>query len=68
MAYNLRFATEKLLNTILQNSKSVADQVGPLGNWVKNKGFHPQFTTMLKQFAEYQDNAVKHPKTKRYME
>lgn len=61
---NLRFALEQLLKKILSNQKSLENQKSPLGSWLKKKGLHSQVTnlyqTLLKEYQNYQNDAVKH--------
>ncbi len=61
---NLRFAVEQLLQTVLDNQKSLEKQKSPLGKWLKEYGIHSQvrglFSTLLDRFAHYQNDAVKH--------
>ncbi|MGK7948768.1 MAG: hypothetical protein AB4368_08165 [Xenococcaceae cyanobacterium] len=61
---NLRFALEQLLKKILSNEKSLEKQKSHLGSWLKEKGLHSQvinlYQTLLSQYQNYQNNAVKH--------
>ncbi|MDJ0536884.1 MAG: hypothetical protein QNJ70_31095 [Xenococcaceae cyanobacterium MO_207.B15] len=61
---NLRFALEQLLKKILSNEKSLENQKSNLGSWLKEKGLHSQvirlYQTLLTQYQNYQNNAVKH--------
>ena len=61
---NLRFALEQLLKKILSNQKSLENQKSPLGSWLKEKGLHSQvinsYQTLLKEYQNYQNDAVKH--------
>ena len=60
----LRFALEQLLKNVLANSKSLENQKAPLLAWLKERGAHQQtiniFQTLLAQYSQYQNNAVKH--------
>lgn len=61
---NLRFALEQLLKKILSNNKSLENQKSCLGYWLKEKGLHSQvinlYQTLLKEYQNYQNDAVKH--------
>jgi hypothetical protein len=61
---NLRWSLEQLLRAILQNRKPIEKQADVLLPWLKQKGFHQQIINMyqdlLKRFAQYQNDAVKH--------
>lgn len=62
---NLRFAIEQLLKEVLRNSKSLENQQGELGKWLKGKGVHQQVINLHNQllfgnFRQYQNDAVKH--------
>jgi hypothetical protein len=60
----LRKALEETLREVLRNAKSLENQKEELGRWLKERGVHPQvgnmFQTLLAQYAQYQNDAVKH--------
>lgn len=60
----LRFGLEQLLKTLLRNTKSLENQKPVLLPWLKERGLHQQainmFDTLLAQFSQYQNQAVKH--------
>jgi hypothetical protein len=60
----LRKALEDILRSILGNRKSLENQRDLLGKWIEGKGVHAQvrnmYMTLLKQFTDYQNDAVKH--------
>jgi len=60
----LRFALEQLLKTLLNNQKSLENQKVTLLRWLGDRGLHQQvtnmFDTLLTQYAQYQNQAVKH--------
>lgn len=61
---DLRLALELLLKAILDNSKSLENQLGPIGARLKERGGSPQFTNMfqklLEYYCKYQNDHVKH--------
>lgn len=61
---NLRFAVEQLLRSVLRNRKSLENQMELILQWLNQKGVHQQiinmYRTLLKQFTQYQNDAVKH--------
>ena len=61
---DLRLALEVLLHNILDNTKSLENQLSPLGNYVKSKGGSPEFANMFQKlveyFGKYQNRYVKH--------
>jgi hypothetical protein len=61
---DLRKAVEELLRGILGNGKSLENQMAELGKWLDEKGIHVQvrnmYSTLLSQFSQYQNDAVKH--------
>jgi hypothetical protein len=61
---NLRWSLEQLLRAVLKNRKPIEKQSDILLPWLKEKGIHQQVLNMyldlLKRFAQYQNDAVKH--------
>ena len=61
---DLRLALELLLKAVLDNSKSLENQIGPIGARLKERGASPQFTNMfqklLDHYCKYQNDHVKH--------
>lgn len=61
---DLRLALEKLLQGLLANGKSLENQSGTLGAFLKEKGGSPELTNMfmklLDYYAKYQNTHVKH--------
>lgn len=61
---DLRLALETLLRGVLGNAKSLENQIGPLGEYVKGKGGSPEFSNMfvklVEYFTKYQNRYVKH--------
>jgi len=61
---DLRLALEKLLQNLLSNRKSLENQIGHLGDFLKSKGGSPELTNMfqklLEYYAKYQNTYVKH--------
>lgn len=61
---NLRWALEQLLKGVLGNRKPLEKQRDVLLPWLRNRGVHQQVVNMyldlLKRFADYQNDAVKH--------
>jgi hypothetical protein len=61
---NLRFAFEQLLKSVLSNARSLEKQDEPLLTWLGERGAHPQVRAMyrdlVRHFATYQNDAVKH--------
>lgn len=61
---DLRFCLEQLVRDILKNRKSLENQKAQLGVWLEGKGVHTQirnmYSTLINQFAAYQNDAIKH--------
>ena len=61
---DLRLALEVLLSGVLGNTKSLENQIAPLGEYVKDKGGSPEFGNMfvklVEYFTKYQNRYVKH--------
>ena len=61
---DLRLSLELLLKSILENSKTLENQIGLIGPRLKNRGSSPQFTNMLlkliEYYSKYQNDHVKH--------
>lgn len=61
---DLRLALEKLLQGLLTNGKSLENQSGTLGAFLKEKGGSPEltnmFTKLLDYYSKYQNTYVKH--------
>lgn len=61
---DLRLALEVLLRGVLGNTKSLENQIAPLGEYVKDKGGSPEFGNMfvklVEYFTKYQNRYVKH--------
>lgn len=61
---NLRFALEQLLRGVLGNRKALENNRAALSEWLKTKEVHSQvknmYGTLLTQFIQYQNDAVKH--------
>jgi hypothetical protein len=61
---DLRLSLEKLLQALLGNSKSLENQLSPLGEFLKRNGGSKEFTNMVRQLLEYygkyQNAYVKH--------
>lgn len=61
---NLRFAIEQLLRSVLNNRKTLENQKEALLRWLEQHGVHKQiinmYQTLLSQFSQYQNDAVKH--------
>lgn len=61
---DLRLALEVLLRGVLGNTKSLENQIAPLGDYVKSKGGSPEFGNMfvklVEYFTKYQNRYVKH--------
>lgn len=61
---DLRLSLELLVKDALGSSKSLENQVGPLGAALKQRGASPQFTNMFQKLVEYyckyQNDHVKH--------
>ena len=61
---DLRLALEKLLQCLFSNGKSLENQSGSLGAFLKGKGGSPELTNMfmklLDYYAKYQNTYIKH--------
>lgn len=61
---DLRLGLELLLKEVLDNSKSLENQLQPIGARMKERGGSPQFTNMFRQlldfYCKYQNDHVKH--------
>ena len=62
---SLRFALEKLLKILLQNSNRLEDQGKPLKEWLSTKGLHEDLRDVAVQIVgmltkKYQNSAIKH--------
>ena len=61
---DLRLALEILLRQVLQNGKSLENQIAPLGQYVKQRGGSPEFrnmfVTLIGYYSKYQNEYVKH--------
>ncbi len=61
---DLRLGLELLLKSILDNSKSLENQVALIGARLKERGASPQFTNMFQKlldlYCKYQNDYVKH--------
>jgi hypothetical protein len=61
---DLRWSLEQLLRVVLENNRPIEDQKTHLAKWAKNRGVHQSvvhlFIDLLKHFADYQNDAVKH--------
>ena len=61
---DLRLALELLLKSVLNNDKSLENQISILGSFIANKGgtkeFRNMFLKLIDYFAKYQDEHVKH--------
>ena len=61
---DLRLTLELFLREILQNTKSLENQINPIGLWLKDRGASPQFNNMLQKlidlYCKYQNENVKH--------
>lgn len=61
---DLRLCLEKLLHAILQNSKSLENQIQDLGGFVKERGGSKELSNMflklIDYYAKYQNSYIKH--------
>jgi hypothetical protein len=61
---DLRLGLELLLKSVLENAKSLENQVQPIGARLKERGASPQFanmfTRLLDYYCKYQNDHVKH--------
>ncbi len=61
---DLRLSLELLLKQILQNDKSLENQLGNIGTYQKAQGMSPEvmnmFTKLVDYYGKYQNNYVKH--------
>ena len=61
---DMRLALELFLKEILNNQKSLENQLSEIGNFQKGKGKSQEFINMFKQlldyYAKYQNKYVKH--------
>lgn len=61
---DLRLALEKLLQTLLGNSKSLENQLSTVGTFVKKRGGSPElsnmFVKLVEYYCRYQNTYVKH--------
>jgi hypothetical protein len=61
---DLRLALEKLVQTIVGNSKSLENQLPAVGQFVKDRGGSPElsnmFVKLVDYYCKYQNNYVKH--------
>jgi hypothetical protein len=61
---DLRLSIESLLKQVLQNSKSLENQISPLGTFLADKGGSPElrnmFMKLLDYYTKYQNTYVKH--------
>ena len=61
---DLRLALEKLLNEVLNNNKSLENQIDRLGKYIKQKGGSKELANMfhklLNYYSDYQNKYVKH--------
>jgi len=61
---DLRFALEQLLQKVLNSKSSLENQKEKCLQWLNSQGLHVQivnlYQTLLSQFVQYQNNAVKH--------
>ncbi len=61
---DLRLALEKLVQGLLGNQKSLENQLGDLGGWIKGKGGSTELRNMLvkliEYYTKYQNEFVKH--------
>jgi len=61
---DLRLALELLLKSVLNNDKSLENQISFLGSFISNIGgtkeFRNMFVKLVEYFAKYQDEHVKH--------
>ena len=64
---DMRLALESLVRDIMGTTKTLENQIQPIGSALKNKGVLPQavtlVTTMLNHYAKYQNDNVKHHDT-----
>jgi hypothetical protein len=63
---DLRVALEQLLKEVLKNGKPLEKQKTELLPWLKIRGIHKQvinmYNTLLDQYSQFQNDAVKHEK------
>jgi len=61
---DLRLSLEKLLQSVLRNSRSLENQLAALGAFVKQRGGSPQlsnmFVKLVDYYSKYQNTYVKH--------
>jgi hypothetical protein len=61
---DLRLALEKLVQTLIGNSKSLENQLGAVGTFVKERGGSPElsnmFVKLVDYYCKYQNTYVKH--------
>lgn len=61
---DLRLALEKLVQELLENSKSLENQIAALGSFVKGRGGSPELSNMFLKlvdyYCKYQNTYVKH--------
>lgn len=61
---DLRLALEKLLHSVLQNDRSIENQISTLGSYVKRRGGSPElrnmFVKLVNYYTDYQNTYVKH--------
>ena len=61
---DLRLALEKLVQTLVGNSKSLENQLGAVGTFVKERGGSPElsnmFVKLVDYYCKYQNTYIKH--------
>jgi hypothetical protein len=61
---DLRLALEKLLHAVLGNDKSLENQIGLVGSYIKDRGGSKElanmFVKLVEYYAKYQNSYVKH--------
>ena len=61
---DLRLGLEKLIRNLLQNDKSIENQISFLGGYIKSRGGSPElanmFVKLIDYYAKYQNTYVKH--------
>ncbi|MCW3073477.1 MAG: hypothetical protein JWP69_546 [Flaviaesturariibacter sp.] len=69
---DLRLSLEMLLRDILQNGRSLENQLGSLGNYLKNEGISKEvnnsFIHLIDLYSKYNNNNVKHNNNATYRE
>ena len=64
---DLRLGLEKLLCSLLQNDKSLENQIPALGGYIKSRGGSPElanmFVKLVDYYAKYHNTYVKHDDT-----